>query len=101
MKLVFVYGGAASGKLTGARELANLTGLVGFVNLLRAVPDRLLLPDLLPQGEEETADTRRDIYECGRRQGEREVSASDPHATPFALNQASMRFQPSVAASAL
>jgi len=34
MKLVFIYGGAASGKLTVARELANLTGLALFHNHL-------------------------------------------------------------------
>ena len=34
MKLVFIYGGAASGKLTVARELVNLTGLALFHNHL-------------------------------------------------------------------
>jgi chloramphenicol 3-O-phosphotransferase len=34
MKLIFIYGGAASGKLTVARELANLTGLPVFHNHL-------------------------------------------------------------------
>lgn len=46
MKLIFIWGGAASGKLTVARELARLTGLPLFHNHL--VVDALL--EKLPFG---------------------------------------------------
>lgn len=49
MKLIFIWGGAASGKLTVARELARLTGLPLFHNHL--VVDALL--ERLPFGDPE------------------------------------------------
>ena len=49
MKLIFIWGGAASGKLTVARELAQITGLPLFHNHL--VVDALL--ERLPFGDPE------------------------------------------------
>lgn len=61
MKLIFIWGGAASGKLTVARELARLTGLPLFHNHL--VVDALL--ERLPFGDPEFIRLREAMWMAG------------------------------------
>lgn len=61
MKLIFIWGPAASGKLTVARELAKLTGLPVFHNHL--VVDALL--DRLPFGDPEFVRLRESMWMAG------------------------------------
>lgn len=61
MKLIFIWGGAASGKLTVARELARLTGLPLFHNHL--VVDALL--ERLPFGDPEFVRLRESMWMAG------------------------------------
>ncbi|MDP3736466.1 MAG: shikimate kinase [Hyphomonadaceae bacterium] len=61
MKLVFIWGPAASGKLTVARELAKLTGLPVFHNHL--VVDALL--ERLPFGDPEFVRLREAMWMAG------------------------------------
>ena len=61
MKLVFIWGGAASGKLTVARELARITGLPLFHNHL--VVDALL--ERLPFGDPEFVRLREAMWMAG------------------------------------
>jgi hypothetical protein len=61
MKLIFIWGGAASGKLTIARELARLTGLPLFHNHL--VVDALL--ERLPFGDPEFIRLREAMWMAG------------------------------------
>ena len=61
MKLIFIWGGAASGKLTVARELALLTGLPLFHNHL--VVDALL--ERLPFGDPEFIRLREAMWMAG------------------------------------
>lgn len=61
MKLIFIWGGAASGKLTVARELARLTGLPLFHNHL--VVDALL--ERLPFGDAEFIRLREAMWMAG------------------------------------
>ncbi len=61
MKLIFLWGGAASGKLTVGRELARLTGLPLFHNHL--VVDALL--ERLPFGDPEFVRLREAMWMAG------------------------------------
>lgn len=61
MKLIFIWGGAASGKLTVARELARITGLPLFHNHL--VVDALL--ERLPFGDPEFVRLREAMWMAG------------------------------------
>jgi hypothetical protein len=61
VKLIFIWGGAASGKLTVARELARLTGLPLFHNHL--VVDALL--ERLPFGDPEFVRLREAMWMAG------------------------------------
>ena len=61
MKLIFIWGGAASGKLTIGRELARLTGLPLFHNHL--VVDALL--ERLPFGDPEFIRLREAMWMAG------------------------------------
>lgn len=61
MKLVFIWGGAASGKLTVGRELARITGLPLFHNHL--VVDALL--ERLPFGDPEFVRLREAMWMAG------------------------------------
>ena len=61
MKLIFIWGGAASGKLTVARELARITGLPLFHNHL--VVDALL--ERLPFGDPEFVRLREAMWLAG------------------------------------
>lgn len=61
MKLIFIWGGAASGKLTVARELSRLTGLPVFHNHL--VVDVLL--ERLEFGEPEFVRLRESMWMAG------------------------------------
>ena len=61
MKLIFIWGGAASGKLTVGRELAKLTGLPLFHNHL--VVDALL--ERLPFGDPEFVRLREAMWMAG------------------------------------
>ena len=61
MKLIFIWGPAASGKLTVARELAKLTGLPVFHNHL--VVDALL--ERLPFGDPEFVRLREAMWMAG------------------------------------
>lgn len=61
MKLIFIWGGPASGKLTVARELARVTGLPLFHNHL--VVDALL--ERLPFGDPEFVRLRESMWMAG------------------------------------
>lgn len=61
MQLIFIWGGAASGKLTVARELARLTSLPLFHNHL--VVDALL--ERLPFGDPEFVRLRESMWMAG------------------------------------
>ncbi len=61
MQLIFIWGGAASGKLTVARELARLTSLPLFHNHL--VVDALL--ERLPFGDREFVRLRESMWMAG------------------------------------
>jgi chloramphenicol 3-O-phosphotransferase len=61
MKLIFIWGGPASGKLTVARELARMTGLPLFHNHL--VVDALL--ERLPFGDPEFIRLREAMWMAG------------------------------------
>ncbi len=61
MKLIFIWGRAASGKLTVARALAKLTGLPVFHNHL--VVDALL--ERLPFGDPEFVRLRESMWMAG------------------------------------
>lgn len=61
MKLIFIWGGAASGKLTVGRELSRLTGLPLFHNHL--VVDALL--ERLPFGDPEFVRLREAMWMAG------------------------------------